>query len=167
MGKLSIVALAVIFVFGITPAAKADSFGTTFLGTAPPSINSSIAGDFYLTTSGGTATAGSLTIDNTEGVFVAGTYTLSSGGFLNPTLGEFVFTGVGGTIDLFDVNGAWQIEFDGENVTNDALELTPEPSSLLLLGSGLLALAAIVFWKSRSSKSCSAGEPPSIVAQMV
>jgi hypothetical protein len=37
------------------------------------------------------------------------------------------------------------------NITNDNLPKTPEPSSMLLLGTGLLSLAGLVFWKSKSS----------------
>jgi hypothetical protein len=40
-------------------------------------------------------------------------------------------------------------------VTNNDIPKTPEPSSLLLLGGGLLSLAGLVFWKSRSSANSS------------
>jgi hypothetical protein len=38
-------------------------------------------------------------------------------------------------------------------VTNNDIPKTPEPSSMLLLGTGLLSLAGLVFWKSKSSGS--------------
>jgi hypothetical protein len=143
------VVLGLAVIMAVTRTAKADSYNYEFAGTAP---DNTLYLSFGIVTSGNTATSGSIDIGDNVGPFTEGVYNLTFGGFLSPTYGEFVFTGAGGTIDLFDVNGTWQIEIDGENATNDALVITPEPSSLLLLGSGLLILAAGLYWTSRFSK---------------
>jgi len=81
-------------------------------------------------------------------------------------------TGGGLTGDLVYINGIGGLDTDEISVrvfsssltelssieyTVDNLNFkpTPEPSSMLLLGTGLLSLAGLVFWKSKSSNSSS------------
>lgn len=74
--------------------------------------------------------------------------------------GDYVLIkSIGGGLDVVDIYNSKGKFIGGEvygldPVSNGpgGLTNTPEPSSLLLLGTGLLAMACIVFWKARSSK---------------
>ena len=164
MKKYLVVALALAAVLAFTPAAKADSFSYAFTGTAP---DAALTGSFNLQFTGNLGTGGSITFNDTVHDFVAGTYSFSSGAFSpDPGFATFVFTGTGGTIDLLEVEGTWQIEYDLLNSTNDALAAAPEPSSLLLLGSGLLILALGIFWKSKSARTHQSETPQLAMTQL-
>lgn len=159
MKRIITAVFALAALVAVVQPAKADSYNYAFAATPP---DSTLYLTFSVVTAGNTATSGSIDIGDTVGPYTEGVYNLTFGGFLSPDYGEFVFTGTGGTIDLFDVDGTWQVEYDGVNATNDALVITPEPSSLLLMGSGLLVLAGGMFWVSKFSNSSNRRPEPNL-----
>jgi len=80
---------------------------------------------------------------------------LTSGGA--GILGDYVYINGIGSLDTDQISvdvyssslvALSTIEY---TVVNNDIPKTPEPSSMLLLGTGLLSLAGLVFWKSKSS----------------
>ena len=158
MKKLIFAVFAMVAVLAFSPAAKASSFDYGFFGTG---LDSTLAGSYsYTIGSNGYGTAGTLDITTAGVNFPAGIYTLmDSQSFSAGPITELVFQNGGTIIDVFNLgNGSgWQIELNGNNQTDDFLTVYgPEPSSLVLLGSGLLVLAIAIFWKSRSSAATAA-----------
>jgi hypothetical protein len=162
MKKFSVALLALATAIAISPAAKADTYDFTMVTvtgnvTADFSISADLSGGVY-TASGGTV---DLTGAPASGVF---NLTLGSGGspsglfnydnWFDPTTTYFdttgpLFTDAAG--DEFNVwsngDGSWSLDEEvGNNYVMEDIA-TPEPSSLLFLGTGLLVLAFILFRK--------------------
>ena len=170
--KFAFALAALGFAIAATPAAKADTIQISFTGAGG-------TGTMTLTGTqiGGGAsviTGGSLTV---TGAYQDGTFLLIPGGpgVATSPLGDFNYDNVvtPGADPILDVNGllfgipgvelniwgngasAFWEGLPGQNwveqstVTLVVTSVSPEPSSLLLLGTGLFALAAGIFWKSR------------------
>jgi len=75
---------------------------------------------------------------------------ITSGEFANDLVWLYQDGSKGTDVQIFDFHGKRLV---GENF---AFAPTPEPSSMLLLGTGLLSLAGLVFWKSKSSNGVKA-----------
>jgi hypothetical protein len=100
---------------------------------------SSVGSNLFITTSGSTSlsfliSSVTLTPESGGNLQISGLGTLTEAGY-NPTPGSF------------DVNTAG----DGNVSFSADATVTPEPSSLLLLGTGLLGLAFVAFRKAKSS----------------
>jgi hypothetical protein len=149
----SLLALTAFTLFVPTAHATPTTIYDTFTGS------DGIAGSFERTGNTGT-------IDITKGV--AGYFGISAGGpFAMVTVAgdpsEWMFQdGSYGTVDLIDGTSGWYLVSTDhlflEKITvvdPPAPSATPEPSSVFLLGSGLLMLALGLAWKSRSIRSAS------------
>jgi len=107
----------------------------------------------------GTGVENDNTFVNTENPFSANGLLIElTSGTLS---GDFVYiNGIGGLdsnqidVSVFtSLTSGQAISTINYFVTNNDIPKTPEPSSMLLLGTGLLSLAGLVFWKSKSSGS--------------
>jgi hypothetical protein len=107
--------------------------------------------------------AGPTTLDNSFVGASSITETACSGPFSSPTvctgttLANFYngTSGVTDTSNSFSQNGTFYISKDAEATTfsefEDSVNVAPEPSSLVLFGTGLLGLAFVAFRKAKSS----------------
>ncbi len=171
MKKFSVALFALAAAVAITPAAKADSFSFTFTDAgvvSAPSILPGVSGQGWFDETGGvitafggeffltpTSPAESMTLDAPGTPFANDNTFNASGSPSYFSLGGFVFTAGGVEYNLF----SWA---SGDNITTDysggtytpiTLDVTPtpEPASLLLLGTGLLGLAFVAFRKAKPS----------------
>jgi PEP-CTERM motif-containing protein len=161
MKKLILTFIALVTVLAVTPAAKADGF-QFWVPT-----DSFLTGAFTYSVTGNTINSASLSIFSSNLSFypAGGTFVFQPGSsfFINSNLAELVFTDGSLTIDLFNIGTGWQLEEAGAPQTDEFLTPAPEPSSLLLLGSGLFLLAACLFWKSRSKAHLDKPERPDLI----
>jgi hypothetical protein len=168
MKKFWLAALAVATALAISPAAKADGF--TFIGVP----DSGLTGWFDF---GGTgALPGVLSIVTNAGTiggfpastyYTPGNYNLVSVSGSDATILSLIFSNGTVRYEILDVLGNWQIEelvgLTGSQVvgasdqTFTATAGTPEPSSLWLLGTGLLLLSGGLLWKARTRRSGMSG----------
>ncbi len=181
MNKLTIASLALATAVAITPSASATSItgsialaglvgdyttttitfsnnGIVLGGTGSLGLTSGFAamdGGVYPNTLNLTSAIGAV-LFATSGADAV-TFTIQSLMF-DTRLGDLDVTGTGvitetgyapteGTFDLSTSRSGASITFDADASAN----VTPEPSSLLLLGTGLLGLAIVAFRKAKSS----------------
>jgi len=168
--KVLFASITAVMALAIAPAAKADTlYQYGFVGFD----SSTFIGDFSFSLNGAgalTTPNPTLTIFENVGAYSAyyptGTYTYDSsiGSYAGDTL-VMTFNN-GSTIVKLSWDGSyWQLEEynNGRPVgasDESLINYTPEPSSLLLLGTGLLFLSAGLVWRFKSRKANdSAGRP--------
>ena len=158
MKKLFLLLVTMAGALAIMPAAKADSFDYTLALASGTPVTAHL--DFTKGpanhSGNGSITSGTLVVyANSNSEFPAGTYTLQSGTYSHT--GSLSLTFVDGNLDTIVITqtagGVWRIV----DIDSDPAELinvahAPEPSSLLLLGSGLLILAFGLYFKSSGAK---------------
>jgi hypothetical protein len=132
----------------VTNSGQGETAGSTFNVVAPvntPFMGAGVMNDNTFVNTENPFTADGLLIKITAGALL-GDYVYINGinGLDSNQIDVSVFTSLTSKKAISTVN---------YYVTNNDIPKTPEPSSMLLLGTGLLSLAGLVFWKSKSSGS--------------
>lgn len=174
MKKFSIALLALAAALAIVPAAKADTLSYTFVGSG---LDAKVDFTYIAGTGQITAVTGEV---YSAGVDITSPTPISlvpnpnfplpaiigdaqfddvlspSGPFILDFYGVLIDAG-GVDINIFSNNGGYQwldsVTYPNSNNLSEPLVASPapEPSSLFLLGTGLLGLAVVLFRKSKSS----------------